>query len=367
MNMKFSSVFVVMVSSSLLAQQASNSPPAASLGSAAPANEAPSQVSSPTNNQPVVKSPSQSKSKRSNEAPEPSSTPLMPGPAVVKVSPFSRVMVRGRAGLRGEIIGRMTNGEPVTVIEEVDLKHSGPDEPSAWAKIELPMKVHPWVHSSYVDPSSKTVTATTLNVRGGPGENYSVLGTLHKGETVQEIGSKGVWIQIEAPTNAYAFMAAPYLTQEAPALAVATQETTAEPVTTEPLPTPETVAKEPAIATAPTNTPAVPEMAAGTNEVAAATTGEETQETPAVAEPPPPHIVQREGYVRSTFSIQAPTPFELISPDTHRIINYLYTTSTNLDLSRYKGLHIVVTGEEGLDERWRNTPVILIRRIQVLD
>jgi len=46
----------------------------------------------------------------------------------------------------------------------------------------------------------------------------------------------------------------------------------------------------------------------------------------------------------------------LISPDNHKAINYLYTKSPDLDLSRYKGLRIVVTGEEGLDERWKNTP-----------
>ena len=84
-------------------------------------------------------------------------------------------------------------------------------------------------------------------------------------------------------------------------------------------------------------------------------------------EPPPPRIVQHEGIVRGTASIQAPTQFELISPDNGRTIDYLYTTSTNLDLSRYKGLRIIVTGEEGLDERWRNTPVITIQRIQVLE
>ena len=56
-----------------------------------------------------------------------------------------------------------------------------------------------------------------------------------------------------------------------------------------------------------------------------------------------------------------------VSPGSGKIINYLYTSSTNLDLSRYKGLHIVVTGEEGLDERWKNHPVITIQRIQVLE
>jgi hypothetical protein len=30
-------------------------------------------------------------------------------------------------------------------------------------------------------------------------------------------------------------------------------------------------------------------------------------------------------------------------------------------------MRIIVTGVEGLDERWQNTPVITIQRIQVLD
>jgi hypothetical protein len=96
-----------------------------------------------------------------------------------------------------------------------------------------------------------------------------------------------------------------------------------------------------------------------------------TTEMPAPApeadQPPPPRIVEHEGIVRGAFSIQSPTRYELVSQDTHQPINYLYTTSTNLDLSRYKGMHIIVTGEESLDERWKNTPVITIERIQVLD
>jgi hypothetical protein len=30
-------------------------------------------------------------------------------------------------------------------------------------------------------------------------------------------------------------------------------------------------------------------------------------------------------------------------------------------------MRIVVTGEEGLDERWRNTPVLTIQKIVVLE
>ena len=54
-------------------------------------------------------------------------------------------------------------------------------------------------------------------------------------------------------------------------------------------------------------------------------------------------------------SVIAPTAYELYDPNTVTSIDYLYTTTTNLDLSRYNGLHIIVTGEEGLAERWNQT------------
>jgi hypothetical protein len=115
------------------------------------------------------------------------------------------------------------------------------------------------------------------------------------------------------------------------------------------------------VAEPPAVTPATNEPPAtlGTNEPPAV--------TPATPEPPPKRIVQREGFVRGTVSIQAPSHFELISPDNHKTMNYLYTSSRDLDLRRYKGLRIVVTGEEALDERWPNTPVITIQKIQVLE
>jgi hypothetical protein len=99
----------------------------------------------------------------------------------------------------------------------------------------------------------------------------------------------------------------------------------------------------------------------------AVTPAPETPETPVVEEPLPPRIVQREGVVRGTTSIQAPSRFALVSPENGRNIDYLHTTSEELDLRRYKGLRIVVTGEESLDERWGNTPVLEIQKIQVVE
>ena len=85
------------------------------------------------------------------------------------------------------------------------------------------------------------------------------------------------------------------------------------------------------------------------------------------APPPPPRVVTHEGVVRRVISLVAPTDYELFDPKTDQNIDYLYTTSTGLNLKRYKGRHIIVTGEEGLDERWNNTPVLTVQSIQVVE
>jgi hypothetical protein len=81
----------------------------------------------------------------------------------------------------------------------------------------------------------------------------------------------------------------------------------------------------------------------------------------------PPRIVSHEGIVRPSGSVIAPTPYELYDPTTRNTVNYLYSTTTNLDLSRYDGAQIIVTGEDGLAPRWKDTPVITIQRIYVVN
>jgi uncharacterized protein YgiM (DUF1202 family) len=371
MKIKFWSVYVALISTSLLAQPDTNSPAATPIETpaAAPAVTAMPEVKPAPAVEPAAKpakkkaAPRQTAKKPTVRPSELRTTPLVAGPAVVAAN---RVNVRGQAGLKGEIITRMTNGEPVMVLEEIKLKHSGPEEPSVWVKIALPAKAALWAKASFIDPTTKAVIPKKLNLRGGPGENYSVLGTLQRGAVVRELVTKGQWMQIEASTNAWAFMAAQYLTQEPAALAAAGLAGTQVAATAESAAPPTSITEAPAVVEAATNAPATPETGAGTNEMAAAGTNElAAAATP--EEPPPPRIVLREGIVRGATSIQSPTRFELISPDNHKLINYLYTTSPHLDLSRYKGLHIIVTGEEGLDDRWRNTPVITIHRIQVLE
>jgi len=291
---------------------------------------------------------------------------LVPGPAMIT---GDNVNVRGKASFVGEIIARLNKGDTVKVIEQVIREKPKADEPSQWAKISYPTNVHVWVHATYIDHTNKVVLPNRLNLRAGPGQNYSIVGLVEKGAPVNEISVKGNWVEIQAPADAYAFVAARYLKQEGPEPTVPPVVSIAPPVPEEPAPTATSVVEPPTAVTP-----------ADTNLVAAATPTEPTTEPPGVTpepdtadappppaeEPLPPRIVSHEGLVKDTVSIQAPTRFALVSPETGRTINYLYTTSTNLNLNLYRGRLIIVEGEEGLDRRWRNTPVITIQKIHVL-
>ncbi len=286
---------------------------------------------------------------------------LVAGPATVTAD---NVNLRGQAGLQGEVVGHVKKGDLVTVISEISLDKPKAGEPAQWAKIALPSGTKVWIDSKFVDTTNKVVSVKKLNLRGGPGENYSVLGLLQKGDTFTEVASKGDWTQIETPASAFAFVAAGFLKQEAPAV-----ETNVPPflaASVEPVPPTTTTVVEPQ-SPVPPPVPAEPETNAPAVPVAADTTP-----APMVPEidtnlpPPPPRVVTHEGTVRHSVSLVAPTYYELYDPESGNAINYLYSTTTNLNLSRYNGLHITVTGEEGLDARWKDTPVLTIQKIYVL-
>lgn len=359
----------MMLSSGVLAEDLTNAPAASAIQAPAAAEVA-ATATNATPAKPKAATTTKKKSvapRRAAAQPVLRTVPLVPGPATVVAS---NVNVRGQATLKGEVLTRVTKGDQVTVIEEILLSRSAADEPSAWAKIILPPTTHVYVNSTFVNQADGTVTARRLNMRGGPGENYSVLGRLQRGDVVKSTATKDGWLQIEPPTNAFAFIAAQYLKQEAPAV-VAAADTSANPPDTTPVTT-ATVPESPDITAATTDISAPPATDTSLVAAAAATDSGSLSNAPAVSEPEeeeplPPRIVQREGVVRGTASIQAPTHYELWSPESNRTINYLYTAARELDLARYKGLRVFVTGEESLDERWRNTPIITIKTIIVAD
>ncbi len=297
---------------------------------------------------------------------------LMPGPAIVSTANLN---IRGQAGLKGEAIGHLKSGDTVTVIAQINLDKHAVDEPAQWAKIALPSGTPVWVDAKYVDSASKMVTARKLNLRAGPGENYSVVGVLEKGTSVAELGAKGDWTKIETPTNAFAFVAAMYLKQEAapaettPAVA---QTTPSVPATTIPAsaetPSPTPIAT-PVVAAPPIVTqPAAPvAVIPPPVPVPPAVSPMPVPAEPVVdTNPPPPRVVTHQGYVRPSMSVIAPTAYELYDPASGNAIDYLYSTTTNLDLSRYNTYQIIATGPEGLAARWTDTPVLTVQKIYVL-
>ena len=358
-----------LLAAPLAAQVISNTPPPTA---AVPVLEAAPVATNPPHAKPAAK-------KKKAAKPAKLST-LTPGPATIA---GSNINVRAQATIASEVVIRLHRGEPVTVLEIVTLKETLDEEPTQWAKIAYPTNAHVFVHTGFVNPTNKTVAASKLNLRAGPGENHSVVGRLQRGDAIGEITTKEMWMEIESSTNAVAFVAAEYVTQdvpvaapavppvaalaEAPAIA-APAETILTNTPVEPAPATLTDTNAPAAA-AVTDTNAAPlttvptSPTVDTNAPAAA----ETTTPASEPEPLPKRIVQREGKVRYTTSIQAPGYFELADLYQSHTMNYLVSPSVELDLKRYYGRHVLITGEEGLDRRWPNMPVLIVQKIQLAD
>ncbi len=286
--------------------------------------------------------------------------------------------MRGRPSFTGETLGHVQKGDTVTVLEQITLSRTTKDEPAEWAQIAMPTGIPVWVDGEYIDSESKTIKARRVNLRGGPGENFSVLGRLEKGAAVKVIKTERGWAAIEAPTNAYAFVAAEFL-EMLP---------TPEVVVTPP---PPVVAPEPQVVNVPT--PAAPDAAAPTAPapgpqrsekeveldalhratgdaaaVPAPTPTPATEASPATVdtnEPPKPRIVTREGFVRRAYNIQAPADFELHDIQSGSIIDYLQP-KPGQNFKIFLGTRVTVSGPEAIAARWTRTPVLQVQSVDLM-
>ncbi len=337
--------------------------------------------------EPVAEAPAATPAKPAKAKPEkkaktkkhPKTTAAKPAPAkassvIVLNPPASAVVkcdvldVRGQGSFAGEIIGHVKKGDTVTVLEEITLGHVKGHEPAQWSKIAMPTNISVWVSAEFINPDSKAVRVKKVNLRGGPGENYSVIGGLEKGAVIDEIERKSGWIKIAASTNAFAFVASEFLEPqkgEAPP-----PEAAAPP---SPPPTPAPVAQPPppppVVVNVPPPAPA-PAPAAGLSAPAPTPTSQADQEqaaahppapapTPSVASPAPapaptaagdetPRTITREGIVRHALNIQSPTAFALHDVKTGIVIDFLQPPPKS-KFQTLTGKHVIVTGTEYLD------------------
>jgi uncharacterized protein YgiM (DUF1202 family) len=326
------------------------------------------------------------------------------------------VNVRGQAAVSSEVITRLKKGEAVTVLETVPAaKKPKAGEPSEWLKIAMPTNTPVWVNAEFLDANADVVSARRLNVRSGPGENFSVVGRMLKGDPIHVIRKLNGWAEIEAPTNSYAFVAADLVSRSAATPAAEPPKPiTNDPVTlvandTKPAgvdATPVTPAatatvSDPAAVTAATTATVAANNAASTTAPAtssvtnagdtakavdeAVKTAPEvaTTKTPSAPEistpsakpaevlsaptepPAQKRVVSREGVVRRTVSIQAPTGYRLENSATGKTMDYLHYPEGEKKLKPLLGHTVSITGEEVVDRRWPSTPIVEIETIEL--
>ncbi|WCJ59031.1 SH3 domain-containing protein [Fontisphaera persica] len=304
----------------------------------------------------------------------------------VRTARTDRINIRGQPSTAGEVLGQLNTGDRVTVLEVVRVDKPKAGDATNWLKIALPPTVPVWVHSQFVDTNKMTVSANRLNVRGGPGENFSVVGRVERGEKLKLIRRKDEWLQIAPPMGSFGYVVAEFFTAPAPPPVAVTPpppvETAPPPVVTPPVappatsPPPSVVVVAPPVITNPPTvvTPPAPlpdiikEEADAKERNLAKIRGYRTPPTgPGTnlvveVEAAPRRIVTREGMVRYTVHINAPSWYVLEALDTRKVINYLHPASTNIVLGQFRDKRVMVTGEEGLDRRWPNTPVLRIQK-----
>jgi uncharacterized protein YgiM (DUF1202 family) len=279
------------------------------------------------------------------------------------------VNVRGQPSFIGEVLGHVQKDATVTVVEEITLNHPPAGEPALWYKILMPTNIPVWVKANYIDEATKSVKARRVNLRGGPGENFSVVARLEKGAVINEVRDQNGWAAIDAPSNAYAYVAAELLEIQAAPPAQAAAPAAAPPsaaVAESPQPAPAAPAP---VAPAPTaQTEAEQELTALRQAVASEPppgTVPVPGGTAAAAEPAVPRIVTREGFVHKAYNIQSPADYELHDIRSGELIEYLQPQG-QLNFKMYVGTRITVTGPEVIDQRWPRTPILRVQSVDLM-
>lgn len=107
----------------------------------------------------------------------------------MKVSAAS-TPIHAQANASAQRVGTATAGEILFVT------HTEGD----WSAISAPDRLSLWLNKDFID--GNRVVARSIQVRAGPGIEYSVVGTLERGALVMPRGDDGEWCKIAAPSSA---------------------------------------------------------------------------------------------------------------------------------------------------------------------
>ena len=163
-------------------------------------------------------------------APKPVQLTLPTPPASIGLGVITgtRVSARGKATVHSQLVFRFGQNEPVNLLEEITLAAPKAGEPRKWYRVQVPLDAGLWVHNQFLHnqrivtivgndgkPSPHTyasVKPNRLNVRGGAGDAFPVLGQLPQGTDVALTGAqKGKWLEIFAPGNCSVYVASQFV------------------------------------------------------------------------------------------------------------------------------------------------------------
>ena len=280
--------------------------------------------------------------------------------AIVKAD---RTNVRAKPAFDGEVLATLKKGDTVEVVGAEAGTGVDGSSPKDWTKVALPPQVAVWVYGPLVDGATKTVKGKSLNLRAGPGRNYSEIGLLPRGATVVVVRESDGWLQIEPPAGTYAFVASNLIERkevDAPAVAESTPVVPAEVPEVKSAPIPPAVRPPVPVDAAAPAAAAVVETAA-----AAAAPALPLPAVPVLADSAPRQVL-REGILRRSWNANSPGNFELRSTRGEGTLDFLVNEDPSIDLAKFKGKHVFVTGEEWRDARWK-LPVLKVKSVESVD
>ena len=248
-----------------------------------------------------------------------------------------RVNLRAKADLQAEVVGQIADGEFMTAKSFQD----------DWVEVMPPESVDLWVHREFIKDNQ--VMAPKLYVRGGPGINYTIVGTLQRGDTITPKGDFGEWIKIVPPTVCSLWVNRTYVQVVQPEKTwnILAQKSP-PPTAVKTLPVVENVAEAPDIYTPPVATAtlktSVPPVQGPSQPQAITNTPSDLALIPLAGQG---RIVQRDGILRLSGLVWGrPSRFRLVRYQGSRIEMICYVKGNSSQLNELLGQRLLIRGRE---------------------
>jgi len=141
----------------------------------------------------------------------------------------TRVSARGKPTIFSQLVFQFNKGEQVKILENITIASPKVGEPRKWLRVQVPSDCGLWVDARYLgviigtvnlkprvhrtETLQANVEAQQLEILGGAGENFPVLGILKHGDTVHLSGqTKNHWAEIYAPKCTSIYVPAYFIT-----------------------------------------------------------------------------------------------------------------------------------------------------------